>query len=426
MTCYDWSVVGFSSHPIPGDPSDVSVTARMFGRTADNLETASAGLKSMGRGGQTSEAIDKAVDNAHELASQLELACDRYRVAGGALSTYAGVLERAQRQAEEALQSASTAAAEGQQARQRANDLWWGAKTTFDDHERGEFLRYYHESTAAAESAESNLAAARARIQDAINDRDTAAEKAKGSINHVIAGRDLNDSITDKIGQFWKDSKGFLREVFDVLDIIGTILTAIGLVLLVTPAAPIGGAFLGAAQLVGKVGLIGHILLDIDEGVETGDWSALRDTGASAVVSVLLGRVIGKRITKGVFRGLAKSSQQRTGGYGGVTKALTGKEPLPPTHPAWNARRVLKRSNDHLRIDSVISTFKGQAYGTRARSLVLIQNFNEADGFSPMIGEVAGRLVEGAKTLGEKAAEGSLPRMYITNPSPMPAGALVR
>ena len=344
---YDWSVVGYHSHPIPGDPADVAITAKMFARTAGFIEETASGLRRMDTSDTQSDAVTELLSNAREIAGMLEQALDRYVVAGNALAAYAPRLEHARAQAEEALRAAQGARAEHDRASDNATNLWWGAKLSVEPQERTQFLHSYHQAKAQAAEAESAYNAARAKILSAIHDRDAAADQAANAINSSISGRDLNDSFLDKLGAAWEDLKEIVTSglaslpqvikdignwIWEHLEEISLVLTVLALLLSWVPvvgqitmaiaAVARGLAILAkAADLVVMVREVHDLTLKFREGLTTGNFAPFLASAGLFLVAALAGRKISKGLESSLKR-TSKTMFDRAVSEVGFTKAV--------------------------------------------------------------------------------------------------------
>jgi Putative T7SS secretion signal domain len=82
----DWSVLGESSDPIPGDPEEVAAFGKQLRETADMIQRQSASIKNLTSGeGWDSDAGDGFKKTAGDTADKLLKAYDRYDAAATAL-----------------------------------------------------------------------------------------------------------------------------------------------------------------------------------------------------------------------------------------------------------------------------------------------------------------------------------------------------
>lgn len=233
----DWSVVGYYSDPVPGDPVLVEELARRYTKTADAIRTAVDGLQEITdrTDGQQSKAITELRKKAEEAGTDIGKAERRYREAGSALEAYAPELDEAQRMSASAHASATEAAN--------------APKPEGED------------ADPAEDSAEDpGITAAKAKVAEAVGIRDTAAQKCAGAIDDVIGTDGLKDGFWDNLG-------GVLKVVENIA---GWVATVAGVLALVFCWVPVVGQALAAIALVATaVSLVCKIGL----GGITGDWN---------------------------------------------------------------------------------------------------------------------------------------------------------
>lgn len=227
----DWSVVGYGSDPVPGDPSLVEELARRYERTADAIQTAVDGLDKITNNteGQESDAVTELREKAKKAGTDIGKAEQRYRESSTALKAYAPELAEAQRISASAHASATDAA---------------NAKQEGKDEDEGE---------------DPAITTAKGRVATAIGIRNTAADKCAGLIEDVIGADGLEDG-------FWDDVGGVLKVLENVA---GWIATVAGVLALVFCWVPVVGQALAAIALVATAV---SLLCKIGLGAITGDW----------------------------------------------------------------------------------------------------------------------------------------------------------
>ena len=213
MSDMDWTVVGYVSHPIPGDASTVRSAAKTFALIAQRMEGAANGLRKLDSEGTRSKAIDALDVQVREVEGQLRLALSRYEAAGEALSAYALVLEEAKRKAEEALAAATSAQADLEMAERHRHDFYWAAATNIDPEQRRQFVEAYRTADLQAQSASTDINSARAKVGEAVQARDEAANAAADRIDRVVEGARINDTFKDRVDKFLADASTFLEVV---------------------------------------------------------------------------------------------------------------------------------------------------------------------------------------------------------------------
>lgn len=230
----DWSVVGYGSDPVPGDPARVEELARRYEKTADAIRTAVDGLTKItsNTDDQQSKAITELRKKAEEAGTDIGKAERRYREAGSALKDYAPELEEAQRISANAHASATEAAN--------------APKPDGEDDK-------------SSDEEDPAISDAKGRVATAIGIRDTAAEKAAGLIEDVIGTDGLEDGFWDNVG-------GFLKALGDIA---GFIATVAGVLALVFCWVPVVGQALAAIALVATAV---SLVCKIGVGSITGNW----------------------------------------------------------------------------------------------------------------------------------------------------------
>ena len=343
-----WSVVGYAGHPVDGDPAEVREAASAFVRTGRRLEQAAVSLRAAHSNTLLADAFEALDDNIREVAATLDLVVHRYEEAGSALSTYGPVLEKAKRQAEEALAAATTAHGDHSDASGRANDLYWAATTTLDPEQRQQFVHWMRVAEREAETASAAYAEARQRIEEAIATRDSAATTAADRIDMAVSDSALNDTLLDKARHVAKATLEYgdellrtfpvLREAVEQLKKVGAFLWehsgeisfVLGIAAVAANLIPIPGLAqaLSAACLVGaKVFGAMAVLrsgLAVGRAVQRGDKEAAFKGGLTMLLSFGAGKLLrglGKANMQGAARRSATVGSNR--GYRHATDVFT-------------------------------------------------------------------------------------------------------
>ncbi|MPZ96151.1 MAG: hypothetical protein GEU96_14875 [Propionibacteriales bacterium] len=237
----DWSVLGYDSDPVSGDPTLVAELARRYTKTADAIDKAVEGLNKItsATDGQQSKAITELRAKAEEAGTDISKAETRYREAGSALTTYHPELSEAQRISA----SAHTRATNASNATQISAP---GSEKDSSEPEPG-----------SAEDPE--MIAAHKSLNEAIGIRDTAAEAAARAIEDVIGTDGLEDG-------FWDNFGGFLKKLGDIASMVAMVAGILALVLCWVPV--IGQALAAIALVATAISL----LCKIGTGAITGNW----------------------------------------------------------------------------------------------------------------------------------------------------------
>ncbi|MBH0116002.1 hypothetical protein I6E52_03995 [Salinibacterium sp. NG253] len=229
----DWAPVGFDHDPVPGDPTVVSSAASDYATIAATLEDAATNLRGIAGADEcVSEAVAAIMEQAEEVAARLDKAQTRYEGVAAALSIYAVPLSEAQTWSVDALDAAIVARsatnasvedAEFYEARLREPDL------------SPELESYYEERRAEVyaelQSHDGALENAIARLQSAIEHRDSAAATASSSIHDVEESSGLNDSFWDNTVQFIEENKDTIDFVVEIIGIIAAVALVVSLLI---------------------------------------------------------------------------------------------------------------------------------------------------------------------------------------------------
>lgn len=261
MSCFDWSPVGLSADPVPGEPDVVRRGGEDYLDVATAITEARQTLATIDLGTYViSEAVDAIRTTATEVSENIARAHDRYQATGEALVTYAGSLEEAQTEAREALAAAADAvgvAEEARSAQRRYVRLAYGAE---DPELAQRYEQLAQEHGVEASVAESAQSTAQGRVTAAATARDTAAQVAIDAIE--------NTTRADSLGDSWWDDWG--KDVLAVItDVAGWVATIAGILALAVCWIPAIGQALAAilltvAAVAALVNAIGNVVLAID------------------------------------------------------------------------------------------------------------------------------------------------------------------
>jgi hypothetical protein len=325
----DWSAVGRSSDPVPGDVALVDELARRYKDTADAIRAGVDGLKRLRdeTDGQESDAVEKLRELARDTSLDIEKAEDRYRDAATALSTWADALGEAQRKADGALEA--------------AREVMNAPAPTADEDS---------DEPPPDPADDPVVVQARGTVTTARSEWDTAGRNAAGAINSAMEANDLNDGWRDKLANV-------LSKIGDIAGIVATIAGILSLVLCWVPV--IGQALAAVALVATAISLV----CKLGVGGLTGGWdvmgivmdtvslatfgigrafsAAARGTSQAAVrtgrsAAMRFGRVAGNggqpraiqlmgghHITSGMVRGYARSGSSGWRGLlGGYTSSF--------------------------------------------------------------------------------------------------------
>lgn len=279
----EWHLVGEGSDPVPADGWDVRQVAKQFTDRGTVMDSAASTLQKFADTGEwIGEAAQKFAEKAGEAHGDLDKAAQKYLDAGTALTTFASAVDTARTET-----AAAVADAVDADNRRRANtsSLLDGVDDPSDDLKDADDRREDR-----LDGANSDLAAARTRLRNAMSALDTAADSCKRSIN--AASEHFKDST-------WDDVKGAVASVIkvlvDALSIIAVVLAVIIIVLLVIGT---GGAFLAVLMTVAFwVGVAIFALTAVQLAMGDATWT---DLGLAALG--LVGGGIGKAMA-GIAKG---------------------------------------------------------------------------------------------------------------------------
>lgn len=254
---FDWTPLDRGSDPTPGEPDRVRDGGRDYVDVAGAIGRAVRALRTMELDGDRSDATDELITNAGDVADDIERAQERYRETGLALLAYAPRLASAQQTSLRALtlaESAREAAEEAQQSRQHYLDLAADSESADGASDYRDRARGYEE---AGDDAAGALRSARALLEDAIDERDGAAQDAIDRIRDVIDGDGLNDS-------WWDDWGADLLAA--ITDIAGWVATIAGVLALCVSWIPVigqalAGVLLIVAGVAAVINAIGNVIL---------------------------------------------------------------------------------------------------------------------------------------------------------------------
>lgn len=277
---WDWSPLGWSHDPVPGDPGQVRAGGTAFCQTADAADEAAKLLQRLNSGdGQCSDALDKLRKQASEAASDLRNVQLRYAGAGRALTTYAAALEQSQLQSLRALEVARPAHESQRHLDTQLRQVHTQALSCTEPQERQTLVSHLATLKTLRDTAAGHVAGARRMLQRAIDDRDSAAATAKQEIEGAARDSRLNDS-------WWDKTKEVLNKLQEGLGWASLALMAIGVVLIIV--SPLTG---GALAPIG-CGLVklGGVLSTVSSGIEAVLRISERDfTGAALAMAFAFG-----------------------------------------------------------------------------------------------------------------------------------------
>lgn len=248
----DWSVLGESSDPIPGDPEEVAALGRQLRETADMIQRQSASIKNLTSGeGWDSDAGDSFKKTAGDTADKLLKAYNRYDAAATALGetvdyanperNWASALYHARDEARKLFTKAEQAHADSQSAGNAINNL--------PQHDPSAQMQA-HQLNAKKGAADQDLQSYKRQLDGIKSFRDDHARRAANAIGDVIGRDGVHDTTWDKISHV-------LSAVSHIAGVIAAVAGALSLVLGWVP-------FLGQALvLIAAVASVVAFLCDL-------------------------------------------------------------------------------------------------------------------------------------------------------------------
>ena len=330
----DWSPVGYSSDPVPGDPVRVQTIGRLYVGTADAIDRAASNISTaLGDDFGRSQAVDAIREQAEEVARRIGMAEERYRGVGDAMIAYAPRLQTAQSDSATALQLAIDAAGAGARA---AGMVDYYQDRIADPATPPANLPALQSSLqrwqTEASTARAGAGSAQQQVRAAIDARDAAANAAVQAIRDVENSGDLNDSMWDEVVQWVQENQDTLDLIVEIL---GYIATAVMVVALFVPGLNV---VVGIVATVAAVATIVNAGLQVAAGtMSVGE--ALFNV-ALAALTFVGGRAIGQGmqriiqtarpgVASGVMGGAARA------GIRGVTREVAASR----VATAWNVSR---------------------------------------------------------------------------------------
>ena len=343
---YSWYPLA-GSDPIPGDPAAVRYAGNRYTEVASDIQTAARRLREIADlDANDADSVRAVSEKASEVAGKIDDAHGRYSATGSALTTYANALEAAQSRSAQALTEAQNAdqALTAAQGRVRvAGRNLDDADDDTDDTEMASLRRSLATARGDREDAEAALARARAELDAAIVDRDTAASRAEEAIRTGMSGDDLGDSWWDNWGS------AIVNAISSVAGIIAGVAGILALVLCWVPV--LGQALAVVAAVATAVKLVADIaLLAAGEG----SWS-----------DVIWG-VVGLA-TFGVGRVISVAARGASTGAQGVARLNAGR--IAATSAASRASQGVSTGSARTVINSLVGSRLGDLSRFQARPM---------------------------------------------------------
>lgn len=253
-------------------------------------------MRQLSAGTVQSQSVQALMESRDSVLEGVGKAENRYREAGQALEDYAVILDRVQVETADALTKARSAAADRDAAEAAAKRYDASAESAgTDDSLQEKYSRRAAEERSAAADARSTIAAQQTIVQQAVEDRDTAARAAIDSINMATQNDGLNDG-------WWENWGANLTKILAKICEFVSVVTGI-LALLVCWIPVIGqalaGVLLAISAVTGIIAALGNILLAYKGEISWGE------AGVSIVMAAL--SCVGLGWVKGAFGALCRA-----------------------------------------------------------------------------------------------------------------------
>ena len=219
----DWSPLDCPNDPVSGDPDAVREAARQYSSTAEAIKTAQTSLTNLSYQSR-GQAVAELQNKARELAGQVGQAYSRCEGASEALNGYAPHLENAQKTSLEALREAEKNKRDLEGVQNQKREVERAYYKSRNPQERENLKQQYMRLGGQESSAQSAINAAKAKLNQAIEERDSAAQAATEKLNYVGEKSPIKDGLWDKF-------KGALRKLAQVAEFLKPILETISNIL---------------------------------------------------------------------------------------------------------------------------------------------------------------------------------------------------
>lgn len=250
--------------PLPGDAVALAHYAKMYQKTAHELESATKSLRRIANHDVTiSDAVDEIRAQAESAATATGAIHTRYVGTADALADYAVALDTAKSEADAAIRAHD--GAHGDVARWAASrDDYIMLAANAQGEERNDFLVRAARAEENVDIAKVALRAAESRYHDAVAKRDAAANVAIGRIDSAMSRSGLNDSFRDDLKGLGRHLAQFARThlapiLEAIREVCSAVADALGWVTLVLLVASLALPFL--APLAGALALLGKVLV---------------------------------------------------------------------------------------------------------------------------------------------------------------------
>lgn len=284
---WDWSALGRSSDPAPGDQVAVAALARRYADTAAAIEDQAGRLRRLSSSSWKGKAGEAFRSRAGELAEHIEKAKARYESAAEAVGTFAHEMDEPQRQSVTALRRAEAAqaaiAATMPLPAAPAPPAGSAPPTPAQQQAARAEARAAATRAQAHQHAIDDLHAARRLADDAAHDYQRAAKKAHDTLHGAIQHDGVHDSWWDRNAHWVTSALKVLAIVILVLVVVVVVVALGGWGLLPFLGMALGDFLEGALAALTMASLAGHVAL---AATDKGSW---KDVAVDAVALATLG-----------------------------------------------------------------------------------------------------------------------------------------
>ncbi len=292
---HDWSAFGLCFDPIPGCPDTVERHGRGYLGTAQTVEQAAQGLRRLrDQAIIRSKAVTAVLDKAENLACKFDAVGHRYEEAGQALLGYAPHLRAAQVLSVQARHEAQAAREATDRYQHERNSVvqQWRSSGGGPDNDLA-FSQQVHATDARGAQATAALAAAKCKLQQAIRDRDCAANAAARRIDCAVETSQVTDNLVAEV------FGAIVKFIWDNIDVI---VLALSIAALFIP----GGAVISALLWSAKAVSMAKSVADTVAAAKKGDGLGV----GLGLASIALGAVGGKAAGNALLRSHALPTSQ--------------------------------------------------------------------------------------------------------------------
>ncbi|MCE1174897.1 MAG: DUF6531 domain-containing protein, partial [Propionibacteriales bacterium] len=319
----NWSVLGRSTDPTPGDPVRVRAGGAEYVATADAISRAAATMSHFEAGVSNVDSVKALFESRDKVVDSIGVAEDRYRATGEALKAYATVLDRVQADTLQALHAAQAAAgdagdaASDQASYHRKADE---AEAAGDTEAQDKWEKKEAAAKAEAAHAAGAVAAQKHVVEQAVAERDKAARTAIEAITASTSDDGLSDG-------WWEDWGSKLTEwVAKIAEIIANVAGILALLLCWVPI--LGEVLMVIAAVAGVVAAIANIILAATgekswgEAVMSVVFAALGCIGVGGAL-----RALGGLAKMGLKMGAKTAFKEMAGSFDNLLSRVRGTEP---------------------------------------------------------------------------------------------------